>query len=137
MVLIGQTHVDIAVQTHAVPAQVVIRLDGRLDGGLVGQIGSHRFGEISARHCLRRGLLLLKFLLTLFEIRETLGQCLVLFAKLFGLSLDVRELIGVSRRREGEDRHRDKSPFHVTPPNKARHKAFANLPLSRPRMRTP
>ena len=55
---------------------------------------------------LHRGLLLFKLLLALFEIREALGQRLILFAELFGLSLNVRELIGVGHRREGEDGHR-------------------------------
>jgi hypothetical protein len=49
--------------------------------------------------------LLLKLLLALLEIRETLGQRLVLFAELFGLSLDIRELIGVTYRGERQHGH--------------------------------
>jgi hypothetical protein len=44
--------------------------------------------------------------LTLFKIRKALCQRLILFAKLLGLSLDIRELVSVSHRREGEDGHR-------------------------------
>ena len=102
MVLIVQAHVDVAVHTNAMPAQVVIRRCGRLDGGLVGQIGGHCLGQIAARH---GGLLLLNLLLTLLEIREALRQRLILFAKLLGLGLDIRELVGMARRREGEDGH--------------------------------
>jgi len=44
-----------------------------------------------------------KRLLALLEIGETLGHRLVLFTKLLGLSLDIRELIGVACRRKCQD----------------------------------
>ena len=120
VVLIGQTHVDIAIQTHAMPAQAVIHRRGRLDHRLVRQIGSHRFREIPARQCglgLRYRPLLLKLLLTFLEIREPLRQCLVLFAKLFRLSLYIRELVGAACHRESQDGScRDKSSSHVSSP---------------------
>ena len=97
---IGEAHVEVAVQTDAMPAQVVILRRLRLDRCLVGQIGRHRVHRIDGRHRYR---LRFESLLPLLEIGETLGHRLVLFAKLLGLSLDIRELIGVSRRCESQD----------------------------------
>jgi hypothetical protein len=83
--------------------------------------------------------LLFKLLLALFEIRETLGQRLVLFAELFGLSLDIRELIGVTGRRKGEHSHRrQKNLFHLTPPSKGATRIIREPAIMmKPRMRFP
>jgi hypothetical protein len=50
---------------------------------------------------------------------------------LFGLSLDIRELIGVACRRKGQDgRCRYESPFHVKSPNKGAAPTHRELPKS-------
>ena len=99
MLFIGDAHVEVAVQTDAMPAHVVIFRRPRLDGGLVGQIGGHGVHRIRGQ---RNGLRF-KCLLALLKSGETLGHRLILFAKLLGLRLDIRELIGVSRRCESQD----------------------------------
>ncbi len=105
MLLVTDAHVEGAVNANALPADVVIHRSRSLDVSLVGQVGGHRFGRIDAR-CCSLSRLLLKLLLTLFEIRKALHQHLVLIAKLLGLSLDIRKLIGVTCRREGKHSHR-------------------------------
>ena len=82
------------------PAKVVVDRWHRLDGRLVGQIGGHRVNRIDGQD---RGLGCFEGLLALFEISEALGHRCILFTKLLGLSLDIRELIGVACRRESQN----------------------------------
>ena len=81
------------------PAHVVIFRRPCLDGGLVGQVGGHGVHRIHGR----RRRLRFKSLLALLKSGETLGHRLILFAKLLGLSLDIRELVGMCRRRKSQD----------------------------------
>ena len=105
------------------PAQVVTLRRPCLDRGLVGQIGGHGVHRIHERH----GGLRFKSLLPLLEIRKALRHRLVLFAKLLGLSLDIRELVGVSRGRERQDGCcRNESSSHFGSPEKSRHTLSAN-----------
>jgi hypothetical protein len=94
VLVIGDAHVEIAVHTNTVPADVVA-LDRLGLDGLVRQVSCHRVHRVHNHG--RCGGLLLKRLLTLFNVGQTLHQRLILFAQLLGLSLDVRELIGLSR----------------------------------------
>ena len=116
MVLIRQTHIEVAVDANALDADVVVFNGPGLDRGLVGQIGRHRVHRIDGGH---GRLLRFERFLPLFEIGDALGH---LFTKLLRLSLDVRQLVGVSRHSEGQESCcRNESSLHVIPPNKARH----------------
>ena len=95
VVLVGDTHVEVAVDADALDADVVVLQRLGLDRCLVGQVGGHRVHRIDDDR-----LLGLKSLLTLLEIGDALGH---LFTQLLGLSLDVRKLIGVGRRCESQN----------------------------------
>jgi hypothetical protein len=58
-----------------------------------------------------------KLPLPFFKICDTFRQRLILLAQLFGLSLDVRKLTGMTRRRKGTNRRRryKKRLFHASP----------------------
>ena len=93
---IGQAHIEVAVYADTLDADVVV-LDGLcLDRCLVGQVGCHRVDRIDGRH---DGLLRFKRLLALLDVGETLGHRRILFAELLGLSLDIRQLVGMGCRR--------------------------------------
>ena len=100
VLLVGDAHVEVAVDANALDADVVVLDRLGLDRCLVGQIGCHRVDRTDGRHGCLLGF---ESLLSLFDIGETLGHRRVLFTKLLGLSLDVRQLVGVSRRSEGQD----------------------------------
>src|SRR4029077_9938044 len=73
-----------------------------------------------------------KSLLPLFEISKTLGHRCILLTNLLRLSLDIRQLVGVSRRSERRDGCcRDESFLHVNPPNKVRHQPSPRTAWSR------
>ena len=134
----NQAHVQIAVQTDPVPAQIVFFRRLCLDRRLVGQIGRHRVHRIdSARPASLPSLP--RVTSDASRYQQGAWSSPVLFVELPGLRLQIREFVGVRRRREGEDGGcRYKSLLHVGSPTKARQRRFAaNCPITEPRMRTP
>jgi hypothetical protein len=71
-----------AVRTDAVVANAVV-LRRLFDHCLVRQVGAHRVRRIPDRHGGLRLGLRFKLFLSLFNIRQALGQSLILIAKLF------------------------------------------------------
>ena len=101
MILICQAHIDQAVKRNAVPGQAVIHrrlLVFRLVGGV---IRGHRI-----RRPRRNSRVRFKLALSPFNIRDAPGQRLILFSKLLGLSLNVRQFVGMASRCDGENRRR-------------------------------
>ncbi len=95
---IGHTHIEVAVNADTLDADIVVLRRPGLDRRLVGQVGRHRVHRID-----EHGLLGFESLLALFKIGETLGHRCVLIAQLLGLSLDIRQLVGVSRCCESQN----------------------------------
>jgi hypothetical protein len=105
VILIRHAHVDQAVQRNAVPGQAVI-YRSLFVFRLVGEVGGHRFRRIRWS-CGDSGLLCglrFKHALPPFEICSSFCQRLILRSKLLRLRLDVRNLTGMRRRCDGENR---------------------------------
>jgi hypothetical protein len=134
VILVRHAHVDQAVQRNAMQRQAVI-YRSLFVFRLVGEVGGHRIRGIRRSCCNGGRLCGLRFKLALpsFKICDAFCQRPILFAQLFGLCLDVRNLIGMRRRCDGKNRRcRQNNPVHERSPTIARRNIRDSTKITEP-----